>query len=1214
MERRLWYMHQHTQRRVIALAVHLSCAAVVATTSLFASSWLVAGVPAAFAAAGTPAQTAHRSQKCPPPARHDRLAEQAYAFQHRHFGCAVPSLDALIKAQKQEKALAATSSVGPAWTPLGPQPINTAAVTSQGNASGRITALAVDPTNSSDVWAGAANGGAWYSNNGGSSWSPMSDYAQSLSIGSIAIDPRAAQTVYFGTGEPNGSFDSYWGMGILKTVDGGTGWVDGPNAEPLGFNVFAGYSVDKIVVDPTNDNVVLAAVCCYTSSNGGVPNTGQTSPPQNGGIWRSTDAGITWCPVLSRAPNPDPLKCAGSPTIVGAQDATDLVMDPTDHNILFAGIAKGNASTSAIYESTDNGVTWQPLTNGLPDSSQVERTSLGISQGGQILYAALAANGSQGTPEGELVNGAMYFSSNQGAMWTPVTVPADLAQNGQQWSYTSVVAVSPVNDQVVYAGSVDLYVTTDGGASWSNVTNSYASGYVHADQHALAFFSSTSPAFYLGNDGGVYQSQGGLGTFTDLTTNLNITQFYGGSIGTVGGQAQLYGASQDNGLDQYPVGSISGAQMWNEVMGGDGMETLVDPTNNGTVYAEMSGFENVAKLGGGTCAGPTIIEMSTDGGSSWICTYDFGQNALEAQPQPFVMSPNNSSEMFVGTDHLVRTTNRWTSWASLGTSQFLGEVAEAIAIAPGDDNRIYVGTGKGNVFESMDGGLTFSRMQAQPTEPSSDAIVTGLAVDPTNENTVYATYSTFGSSSCSTGCHVWKTTTAGSAPWTDVSGSLPNAPFDGVIEVRAPASGCTTCQTLPTLVAASDAGVFASIDGASTWSVLGTNLPETQIDQIFAGQKSATIYVATHGRGMWSATLSSPQHVYFGSTWSSQPNSAIWSLDSVTGAVTWSKPTGAASDGDAVLANGALYVASGSDQVYSLNPTSGAVNWSDTFNSGPSGAASGPSLANNVVYFGGSDGYLYATNASSGSVLWKTCLCKTHGGPFPVLGLGPAAIANGVVYVAADSTYIDAVNASTGAVVWSYNARTATHGTDGTGLTVANGIVYAPFGNAMNALNASTGALLWTYSISTKTATYQPTEAAVAGGVAYFAFSNNYLYAVNGSTGSLVWSVPTGDPTGQYTMAPTVSGGDVYIGNVFQMDAYSSSNGTHLWAHGQIDGGDSYNGGSPVVANGAVYVGNNTYGIVALSASTGALLWLGPGRPGNSGNQWVPDNGVFAEG
>jgi len=223
---------------------------------LVISGTCVAGSAPAYArmspghAAGAPL----RSRVKPPP-RPDLQAEAAW-FALSHYGRQYPAPDARLKAFQQAAQMPRIANAGP-WTPLGPQPVNSnpGSGYSWGLVSGRITALSVDPSNSNDVWASAADGGGWHSTDGGQHWTPMTDTQNTLSIGAIALDPTNPSTIYVGTGEANLNNDGYSGIGVLKSTNGGQTWsvYHGPG------NAFEELGIAKIAIDPANSQTLLLA-------------------------------------------------------------------------------------------------------------------------------------------------------------------------------------------------------------------------------------------------------------------------------------------------------------------------------------------------------------------------------------------------------------------------------------------------------------------------------------------------------------------------------------------------------------------------------------------------------------------------------------------------------------------------------------------------------------------------------------------------------------------------------------------------------------------------------------------------------------------------------------------------------------------------------------------------------------------------------------------
>lgn len=784
------------------------------------------------------------------PVKKSKIQDEGDWFQLSHFGKVLPTPDAYTSALQQLPELPVATTPYNSWFLLGPQSINTTTCSSSicnppyGKVSGRVTAIAFNPTNNQDVWLGAADGGLWHSTNGGKNWKSITITVlgadATFAIGAIAIDTKSGNpyTVYVGTGEGNLNGDAYWGTGILKSSDGGATWTLN------GVNQFKGIAITKLAVDPSNSNhVLVAATFAYDPTRAAPPNGAKLLGHAGIWLWDQSNSTTPWTQVLADASSP-------------RWDAgTDILFDPAHPGEVFAGLgnafsqpdSKSFTSIAGVYESTGGGVagSWHQLTAGIPGGNTVERVSLGISSDGQHVYAVLTNAGSTSpctaSSGGTLLNGSIYVSANNGANWSAKSVAGVTGMvdddGGCQWWYDSVAAVDPTDSSgnTCFVGGVDLWMTNDGGTTWVNLTNAYDSqktAHVHPDIHALAFFGTptTNSSFYLGTDGGIWNSTTGGDSFKNLNNDLSITQFYGGSMSDEGIDSQVYGGAQDNGEAQYPQTS-QGPTAWNQVMGGDGGDTVVDYIANNVVYGEV--------------LSPLTLYKSTDGGNTWNSAMT-GLNPNGTDPvnfvMPFIMSPNNRYELFAGTDRVYRTTNSAASWAAISGSLDHGEKLSALAVAPNNDSMIYTGDDAGHIFVTTNGGSTWS----ETTPNSTGGMVTGLAVDPTNANTVYATFADFAAGTCGQSCgkHVFQSTDAG-GHWTDISMTLPNIPFESVIVSPADLS----------VIVGSDVGVFISSDGGVQWSRLGSGLPKVAIDQLFTNYRGSDLFVATHGRGIWMLPL-----------------------------------------------------------------------------------------------------------------------------------------------------------------------------------------------------------------------------------------------------------------------------------------------------------------------------------------------------------------------
>ncbi|MDV3244728.1 MAG: hypothetical protein LYZ66_06110 [Nitrososphaerales archaeon] len=663
------------------------------------------------------------------------------------------------------------------WTELGPKPIvaPSAPPNYYGTApfSGRVTALAVNSSNSQNIYLGAAQGGVWRSLDGGNSWTPLTDNQASLAIGAIALSPDG-RTIYAGTGEPNHSGDSASGAGLLKSTDGGKTWT------VLGSTLFTGSSIAGILVNGGSPNRVLVTTTSGTCCRGFYRDANQSAF----GVYLTLDGGNTWTATLASRDH--------------RVTFADIVAQPGNTNTVFVSSFNGT-----VWESKDAGGTWSRLFYSLSPAcatSSYCRVALAIS--GATPNSLFAAMGSStgnlyGIYSDDLVSGTI----------TPLNFPPNPPRESDpcsgQCDYDLVMAADPSNAGVLYFGALDLYVSTNGGSSWTDL-GGYSPGVIHPDQHALAFFPGSPSSIINGNDGGVWKSGNRGATWTNINAGLAITQFY-----SIAGSPDsfLIGGNQDNGCVQYR-GSVS----WPEVEGGDGGWSGVERTNPSIVYCAYTNLD---------------FRKSTDGGTTWRdAITGLNQNDQSRFIAPVAQDPSNPGTLYIGGTHVYKTTNFATSWTdvsgSIGTT-----VVTDLAVAPTSSNTVYLGDLAGNLKVSNDGGTTWQSLGS-----ITGYAISGIAVDPTNANQVYvsaAYQNTLYSFSLQSG--TWQKTQLGNAP-------------DRIDVVR--------INSARNLFVGTDHGVLYSTDSGATWALPGTGLPNVAVYDIEI--VSNQVVAATHGRGAWIVT------------------------------------------------------------------------------------------------------------------------------------------------------------------------------------------------------------------------------------------------------------------------------------------------------------------------------------------------------------------------
>jgi len=383
---------------------------------------------------------------------------------------------------------------GSNWVQLGPLAI--ANGQTYGGArvivTGRVTGIAVDPTDANNIYVAAARGGVWKTGDGGVTWAPTSDNAASLAIGALAIAPSAPLTLYAGTGEGNiyyyritypGSSinETYNGNGILKSTDGAVTWTIQGSA------AFTGACFYRIAVHPTDPNTAFAA--------------------SNKGLFRTTDGGGTWVQLTQGLP---------SITLLGPVIATtDVVFDPSTPATVYVAFWG-----SGIYKTTNAAAanpSWTKLAGGLPTAS-LGRISIGISATAPLRVYALIAN------SGDSLIG-LYASPDGGSTWS--SIAAATAVVSLYGAYTANVAVDVSTPDVLYVSGVSLYKAVRTAGVWSVID---IGSNIHPDNHALCGHPTNHLVIYAGTDGGVYKSSDGGATWTTASTKGSVSRNSNSSI------------------------------------------------------------------------------------------------------------------------------------------------------------------------------------------------------------------------------------------------------------------------------------------------------------------------------------------------------------------------------------------------------------------------------------------------------------------------------------------------------------------------------------------------------------------------------------------------------------------------------------------------------------------------------------------------------------
>jgi photosystem II stability/assembly factor-like uncharacterized protein len=715
--------------------------------------------------------------------------------------------NAAFEEMKRMEASSRPDGAGATWAPIGPLPTTSAYQANGGFNSGRVNAIAVSPADVQLVLIGAATGGIWRSTNGGTDFVPVSDSQADLGVGGIAFAPSNPNIVYAAMGDVDNN--GYFGTGILKSTDAGATWTRINNTSfPAKGNSVA-IQVDRL--DP--NRVYVAQYNSLNAASGGFFSSG---------IWVSTNGGVAWTRTLTGL-------------------ASDVVTHPTNRQIIYAGMrfVNGAGELPGLYKSVDAGLTW----NRVYDSPYAANSA----STREFRVAVSPANPNRvyiyfGTSATAPTQVRVERSDDGGDTWTENGVVPNSTEglDPMQFGYNTYLAVSPTNSNIVYIGARDVYRSTDGGSTFTNINNSFVgptNTYTprlqkfHADQQSFAFQPGNGNIFYCGTDGGVWKTTNFGTSFTSLNSTLSLTQFVGIAVHPTD-STKSYGGTQDNGSQRRTVGTG-----WTEYSGGDGGKTVINPLNRAMVFSSYVRGSITRWLADGTSFNGKVGDLSV-----------LGEPATGARIAfyPPIVGNGVDSKLYVGTRRLMRCDdcddsanfigNNGTrpTWVAPGGNfdQTRGgsDNLSAIAVARSDNSVIYTGSRDGRAMVSVNGGETWSDISTGLPNRSIRSIV----VSATNPAIVYLTVSGYASG------HVFHSTDSG-ANWTDISNNLPDIPVSAFLIDQ---------TSTTTLFAGTDIGVFRSTDSGTTWAPFNNGLPPVPVME-FTTQPGGLIQIGTYGRGAY---------------------------------------------------------------------------------------------------------------------------------------------------------------------------------------------------------------------------------------------------------------------------------------------------------------------------------------------------------------------------
>ena len=678
----------------------------------------------------------------------------------------LPGPDYFLKERQKYESTHNVKSASGNWTNIGPTayPAN---ATSQPTGLGRVNCFGFDPVSASTFYAGTPAGGIWKTTDNGASWTLLNEGMPTLGVSSILVNPNNGNEILIGTGDRDAS-DSY-GLGVYKSTDGGATW----NASNSGMG---NLTVGMMIRNPADADMILAA----TSS----------------GIYKSIDGGANW--VLKYG---------------SGYNFKDIKFKPGDFNIVYA------TKVSHFYRSENAGESWTDIYL----SPYSNRIVIGVSADDPTIVYLLRTLG----PFRDLLKSTDYGVTFTSQSTSPniMDYACDGSGTGSQAFYDQCIAVDPNDANIIYAGGINVWKSTDGGVNWVISSHWVGRDYgadcdvnapsVHADQHALQWSPLTSKLF-LGNDGGVYYTDNGGTDWPQISDGLGIAQIY--KLGQSVSQNNLVTTGhQDNGTHIYDGTTFT------TVIGGDGMECIID-------YSDAN-----YRYGGGPQG--SISRFVTSG-----YYHSIKNNITEtgAWVTPYILHNSNANTMFAGYKNVWRTTNvkaansSNVSWTAISTGETSN--CDVIEQSLADVDILYAS--RGSALKRTDNANDATPSWTSCTSPSGSNI-TALETNETDANIVYAT----------AGSKVYKSTDKG-ANWTDISGTLPSININTIVYRK---------NSNEELYIGTKNGVFVRNAGMSDWLAFSTGLPFTDVREleIYYDTEGTQdrLKAATYGRGLWQSDL-----------------------------------------------------------------------------------------------------------------------------------------------------------------------------------------------------------------------------------------------------------------------------------------------------------------------------------------------------------------------
>lgn len=759
--------------------------------------------------------------------------------------------------------------------------------------SGRVADVDVNPNDPTEFYVGYASGGLWYTNNNGTTFTPIMDNTPTQNIGDIAVD-WSNRTIWVGTGEKNSSRSSYAGIGVMKSSDNGKNW------EHLGLS--DSHHIGRIIINKNNPNEVVIGVIGHLYSSN-----------VERGIFKTVNGGKTWKKTLYINEN---------------TGIIDVEASPNNPNILYAVSWErerkawnfdGDGKNSAIYKSINGGDSWKKISdnNGFPTGEGVGRIGLAVYDDNTV-YAfhdnqfrrekkgrkkksdALTKDDFKTMSVDEFLALSdnklnTYLKSNRFESKYDASIVKNMVRSGSAKPVDLAKYIENANTMLFDSPVIgaEVFLTTDGGDSWKRTHEGYLDGVyssygyyfgevrvdhqdrdaiyimgvpilkskdggktftsisrenVHSDHQALWVNPNRTGHLINGNDGGLNMSYDDGENWIKLNSP-SVGQFY--AIYADNQKSyKVYGGLQDNGVwvadHKARINKrwhSSGQNPYESIMGGDGMQVQVDDRNPNIVFTGFQ-FGNYFRLNRQTKERKYIQPRHT-----------LGENPYRFNWQtPILLSKHNQDILYLGGNKLHRSLNQGDTWETISgdltTGGKKGNVAygtlTTISESPFQFGLLYVGSDDGYVHISKNGGGSWTRISDSFPK---DLWVSRVIASQHKKERIYVTLNGYRWDDFN--AYVYVSDDYGQT-WKNITNNIPASPVNVIRE---------DSKNPDVLYIGTDNGLYTTFNRGVHWYPFKKGLPNVAVHDLAVQSKAKHLVVGTHGRSMYVADIAPLQQM-----------------------------------------------------------------------------------------------------------------------------------------------------------------------------------------------------------------------------------------------------------------------------------------------------------------------------------------------------------------